>query len=342
MKYLRRDVNWYSPQALSEVDVLITLLDQYDLTKTLSMFQDSTPPSYTKTSQFQCLKKLQIKPSLVTIAWVRNWFHRWLTKPWIGNYDAILTTSALTKSFYDTINNELGLPVSCALSCPHKLAGYALKALPERFANKLIDPEAYFMDSMIPTNESWYLFPTRAKTSVYIYPIATAIDYGAKNVSSHNRIIRGSGNSYSGSSSSSSSNSMSGQQRRGAAGDVDITLISSPSLPSLQTIPKYDIGKDKNKQKMLLSSPVLLEAETKRLFHGVDYIFTGSYFNVPRKVMNFDPDEIPKWVGRIVGGNWDKVKKQVSKGWMAICLGLLPYEMVKEVSMNMFDYCLTH
>jgi hypothetical protein len=282
VRYLRRGVQWYSPEYLSDVDVLITLLDQYDLTRTLSLFQDPTPPAYPKNLEFQCIQKLQIKPNLISIAWVRNWFHRWLTKPWFGNYDAVLTSSSLTKSFYDTIGSKIGFPVSCALSCPHKVPGFAMKRLTEKY---LASKNSSGINS---DDQSWYLFPTRAETPVYVFPIATAIVEPDNNGS----ISRGS------------------------------SPKSKPyPLPSKTGIARYNQSNS-------------MTSEARRIFRGVDYIFTGSYFNVPRRIMDFDPDSIPEWNGRIVGGNWEKVRRNLTAGWMAITLGFLPYELVKEVSFS--------
>ncbi len=278
VRYLRRGVQWYSPEYLSDVDVLITLLDQYDLTRTLSLFQDPTPPAYPKSLEFQCIQKLQIKPNLISIAWIRNWFHRWLTKPWIGNYDAILTSSSLTKTFYDTVAGKIGFPVSCALSCPHKVPGYKMKKL----TNKYVSSNNTF--GINRDDHPWYLFPSRADTQIYVYPIATAIELDVNQ--SYNR---GSGPK------------------------------SKPfSLPSKTGIARYNQSNS-------------ISSEARRIFRGVDYVFTGSYFNVPRRIMDFDPDTIPQWSGRIVGGNWEKVRRNLTTGWMAITLGLLPYDLVKEV-----------
>jgi O-antigen biosynthesis protein len=51
-----------------DLDVLVTLIDSFDLTP--------------------------VDPATVVVAWVRNWTHRWTTRPWFGRVDRWLTSSA--------------------------------------------------------------------------------------------------------------------------------------------------------------------------------------------------------------------------------------------------------
>eukprot|EP01033_Poteriospumella_lacustris_P011777 gene11777-8387_t len=120
IRYLRRGPAWYNPALLHDVDVLITLLDQYDLTQILGYYLDSSVPNYFEKQAFTCVKSYQLKPTLITVAWVRNWFHRWLSKPWFGNYDVVLTSSQLSQRFYETIGTTIGFAASCANGCPQK------------------------------------------------------------------------------------------------------------------------------------------------------------------------------------------------------------------------------
>jgi hypothetical protein len=304
VRYLRRGVQWYSPEYLVNVDVLIPMLDQYDLSRTLSLFQDPTPPPYPTTDKFHCTEKLQIKPNLITIAWARNWFHRWLIRPWIGNYDALLTSSSLSKSFFDTIDEKIGFSATCSICCPRKIPGYRLKQLPDHFlSGKPASTQQKFNQSRFNATEqkvitidspgSWQIFPSRAHLPVHVYPIATAIDVVKFNYS---------------------------QTTRGCPSGT------TPTLSSKSKVLKYD---------PLNNVP----AEAQRLFSGVDYVFTGSYFNVYRRIMSFDPDQLPQHVGRIVGGGWEKVQRNVTPGWTAITTGLLPYELVKEVSHFVLFLC---
>jgi len=60
-------LEWYRiPQ---EVDVLLVLMDDYEL------------------------PKVQGHPGLVTCAWVRNWVDRWMGRPWLRDYDIVLASS---------------------------------------------------------------------------------------------------------------------------------------------------------------------------------------------------------------------------------------------------------
>lgn len=72
--------DWYHVD--DDVDVLISLLDAYDLTKV------------------QCNNGL-----LVKIAWLRNWFERWIENPAFLKYDIILASS---QKACDFINNKTG------------------------------------------------------------------------------------------------------------------------------------------------------------------------------------------------------------------------------------------
>ena len=91
--FLHRGVNWYD---LSGVDVLITFLDAYNL-------------SYI---QYGAL-------DLIKVAWARNWFHRWMSRPWVGNFDLLLLSSGVAKRFFDNyINDQGGFPLKCTTRCP--------------------------------------------------------------------------------------------------------------------------------------------------------------------------------------------------------------------------------
>ena len=91
--YLHRSVSWYD---VEELDIVISFLDPYDLTQ---------------------IRKA--KPSLIVVAWMRNWFHRWLSRKWIGNYDLLLTSSLASAEFFRSFST---LPVQCHMRCPPLLA----------------------------------------------------------------------------------------------------------------------------------------------------------------------------------------------------------------------------
>ncbi|MBA3544539.1 MAG: glycosyltransferase, partial [Chthoniobacterales bacterium] len=68
IRYLCRNADWYD---LSGVDVLVVLLDAYEL------------------SQIR-----EAKPDLVKIAWMRNWFERWASRSSFDQYDLFFCSSA--------------------------------------------------------------------------------------------------------------------------------------------------------------------------------------------------------------------------------------------------------
>ena len=67
IRYISRKEDWYD---LKGVDVLIVLLDGYELSKMRGA-----------------------KPDLIKIAWLRNWFERWASRPEFEQYDLFLCSS---------------------------------------------------------------------------------------------------------------------------------------------------------------------------------------------------------------------------------------------------------
>jgi spore maturation protein CgeB len=68
--------DWYD---VSDLDVLLVLLDKYDISRIHS----------------------QNKP-LLKIAWMRNWVDRWTFRPWFQHFDLVLCTSELARQYvYD-------------------------------------------------------------------------------------------------------------------------------------------------------------------------------------------------------------------------------------------------
>jgi len=97
IKYLRYEDNWYD---VDGIDILIVFLDYYEL-----------PQVYNR------------KSDLIQIAWLRNWFHRWLSRPYIGNYDLLLASSSVAVAAIQHHQkiSEVALPVQCLQRCPLKL-----------------------------------------------------------------------------------------------------------------------------------------------------------------------------------------------------------------------------
>ncbi|RYG58987.1 hypothetical protein EON64_20715, partial [archaeon] len=122
VRYLRRGNQWYSLPLLYDVDVLITLLDAYDLSRLLPMSQSSDLPYDTSHSGSRP-PDLRLKPTLVTVAWARNWFNRWLSRPWFGSYHLVLASSSLSKGFLEAVKDAVGFPVQCAVHCPRSSEG---------------------------------------------------------------------------------------------------------------------------------------------------------------------------------------------------------------------------
>lgn len=89
VKFLHEGKDWYD---LQDVDILVSFLDQYNIDNVKNA-----------------------KPNLITIAWMRNWFHRWMSRIWIGNYDILLTSSAIANQFF---NDFIDFPISCNRRCP--------------------------------------------------------------------------------------------------------------------------------------------------------------------------------------------------------------------------------
>ena len=92
--YLDRGPGWYAETA--QLDILVAFLDAYEV------------------------PLIEVaRPSLIVVAWVRNWFHRWLSKQWIGNFDMILVSSSMAASFFKSFST---LPVQCHERCPPALS----------------------------------------------------------------------------------------------------------------------------------------------------------------------------------------------------------------------------
>jgi O-antigen biosynthesis protein len=68
VRYISRTEDWYD---LKDVDVLVVLIDGYELSKIRGA-----------------------KPDLGKIAWLRNWFERWASRPEFEQYDLFLCSSA--------------------------------------------------------------------------------------------------------------------------------------------------------------------------------------------------------------------------------------------------------
>ncbi|TCT22869.1 GT2 family glycosyltransferase [Thiobaca trueperi] len=68
---------------LSGIDILIVMVDQYDLRTTHDR-----------------------KPGLIRIAWMRNWFERWADRPWFDDYDLFLCSSRKAADYIREVNGK--------------------------------------------------------------------------------------------------------------------------------------------------------------------------------------------------------------------------------------------
>ncbi len=114
IRFLRKNVNWYDFFALQNVDILVSLLDEYNLARALSIQPDPLNSDIQRKCQYPCT----LNPNLITIAWVRNWFQRWLTRPFIGNYHLVMVSSDYAHRFYEDYREHIGFQIQCFQSCP--------------------------------------------------------------------------------------------------------------------------------------------------------------------------------------------------------------------------------
>ena len=112
VSYVQRKRNeWYKlPQNL---DYLLVLIDQYDISR--------------------------VPPGVQTVAWVRNWTDRWVSRPWFEDYDVVLASSGSSKEIIERASNQ---PVA---------ALFPLAANPDRFA-RAPEVEAYRSDYVFTGN----------------------------------------------------------------------------------------------------------------------------------------------------------------------------------------------
>eukprot|EP00597_Dinobryon_sp_UTEXLB2267_P004149 CAMPEP_0170062350 /NCGR_PEP_ID=MMETSP0019_2-20121128/3606_1 /TAXON_ID=98059 /ORGANISM="Dinobryon sp., Strain UTEXLB2267" /LENGTH=1130 /DNA_ID=CAMNT_0010268469 /DNA_START=454 /DNA_END=3846 /DNA_ORIENTATION=+ len=258
--YLRKGQMWYSAQYLSQVDVLVTLLDDYDLSKLFSgSIRHTRDLTYAASNGMSGAFHSGIKASLITVAWMRNWFHRWLTRPWIGNYDLLLTSSQTAADFFRTIASSVGLNVACSFHCP-KLPKHA-HAFPAG------------TDSTPVSLANRPLISRRLNVPVKVLRLAT----------NH--------------------------------------LVFSSKVPHTATKTEHDP----------LEHAIIRELRAApKALRVLDYVFTGSYFNQPRQIMDFDPAHpLLSRMGRrgaVFGKDWQRAN--VTNGWKQIAVGPISYDLM--------------
>jgi hypothetical protein len=114
-------VNWYDSNLLSRLDILITFLDDYNLTKAYQHSYMAIPSfdPHTARKSYQSNDDVakSLKPTIFFIAWMRNWYERWLMRPWIGNYDMLMISSPSTKHFFEQYDRQYKFMCQCFNGC---------------------------------------------------------------------------------------------------------------------------------------------------------------------------------------------------------------------------------
>jgi GT2 family glycosyltransferase/spore maturation protein CgeB len=100
VSYLERHAErWYEPDP--SIDVIVSLLDALDLRR--------------------------LPRQVVTVAWIRNWTHRWLSQPWFDDYDLVFASSEGSLRLVEELSSHRGRLLPLATN-------------PERFAPAPPDP----------------------------------------------------------------------------------------------------------------------------------------------------------------------------------------------------------
>lgn len=137
--YLYKGSQWYDLESLQQLDVLVTLVDSYDIAK--AQLIHKRPAFKGKT--------------LIYVAWIRNWFQRWISRPYIGNYDLLLVSSSTSLQFYNSYASKYGFNVKCVQHCP-----------------------TIFLKETISSNETRIVFGSerRANIPIELFRIATNVN----------------------------------------------------------------------------------------------------------------------------------------------------------------------
>jgi hypothetical protein len=113
--YLFQGPDWYNASKIAEVDILISLLDIFNLGRALSAIRPQSVQTEYATAQ---LPPVSAKRTLITIGWARNWFKRWISRPWSGHWDLLLVSSATALNIFQDVVKHAGLPLQCLHRCP--------------------------------------------------------------------------------------------------------------------------------------------------------------------------------------------------------------------------------
>ena len=302
IRYLRRYIHWYDYESLKDIDMLISLLDAFDVSKALAARPPAVIHNKRGSDEFP-----ELKPTLITIAWARNWFQRWIGRPFIGNFDLILVSSELSKVFYEHYSSKFGFQTRCVMGCTplpvHKFRvsrGNSGKAGLTR--NSPPSLQGIHRTSSSPT----------ARGAAPSLPKAHTTSSAHTNITSTSTPGTGNDMEY----------DLMPRQSSGVRLSVPIELMrlaTSPSRFSPTSSSSSGTSSTGGTGRKIGASPVLT----------ADYAFTGSYHNVTRKITDFDPASLPAYKGLIVGSNWDI--SNASAAWLKISVGSLPYTRMPEV-----------
>ena len=111
--YLHQGRDWYDPELLAQADVLIAYLDTWDAGRALTAHAPRV-----SSRKYAQLPTIGVKPNAVLIGWARNWFHRWIGRPWAGHFDMLLVSSHTALRVLTSISDSIGLPTKCVQNCP--------------------------------------------------------------------------------------------------------------------------------------------------------------------------------------------------------------------------------
>ena len=293
VRYLRRYIHWYDYESLSGVDILISLLDAFDVSKALAARPPAVIHNKRGSDEFP-----ELKPTLITIAWPRNWFQRWIGRPFIGNFDLILVSSELSKVFYEHYSSKFGFQTRCVMGCT------PLPVHNVRVSGGSIGRPGLPRDSS-PSIQSVH------RTS----PPPSIRDSSPSPYKPHTT-------SSAGTSAASVEYDLMPRLSSGVRLSVPIELMrlaTSPSRFSPTSSSSRATASTGGTGRKIGASPV----------PTADYAFTGSYHNVTRKITDFDPASLPAYKGLIVGSNWDI--SNASAAWLKIAIGSLPYSRMPDI-----------
>lgn len=300
--------SWYNSSHLSQVDVVISMLDDFDVSVLWKFFP-------------------VLKPRLVTLAWIRNWIHRWADRSYLGHYDYLLVSSSTGANFLRQVSDS---DCKFSVNCHHHCADLQWNVT--KYTSFLRCGSKGILTMATPLKVSSLSQPSR----IEILPLATNRGrFSMEAVKAKNAAADAAATTTTtdGGFTTSSSATASASLRKMLRGDArSLQENSSPS--------NYDAssGDNKEERKDSIDNTKKIEVEKNDnesihrlqllLSHSYDYLFAGSYFNQARKIMDFDPSGLP-FRGLIVGHNWNRAN--VSQAFRSLVQEYVPYTWLPQV-----------